>query len=126
MVKISILDDDKTNKKNRIPASLRRDVWFKHFEPTKGKCVCCNTKEITPFDFECGHIVAEAEGGVTSIDNLIPICSLCNKSAGVENMNKFKEKFYPGKKTESVNEYIDKEKYAPISPYTLYEETLFN
>ncbi|NDG68463.1 MAG: hypothetical protein EB135_03170, partial [Proteobacteria bacterium] len=39
--------------------------------------------------FECGHIIAEAKGGETSLENLRPICSTCNKSMKTINMNDY-------------------------------------
>ena len=39
--------------------------------------------------FEAGHIIAERCGGPTNIENLRPICSLCNRSMGLKNMIDF-------------------------------------
>ncbi len=44
---------------------------------------------IDPFTFEAGHIESVANGGPNTFDNLIPICSTCNKSMGKENMIDF-------------------------------------
>lgn len=69
-------------KKRNIPKALRQQVWINHFGETfKGKCFikwCKNT--ITVFNYECGHNIPESKGGLTTIDNLYPICSSCNKS----------------------------------------------
>jgi hypothetical protein len=62
----------------------------------KTKCPVCNTQNITPFTFQCGHIVAEAEGGPTNLENLRPICSLCNISSGRRNMKAFKKAHFTG------------------------------
>jgi hypothetical protein len=43
-------------------------------------------------DFHCGHVTAEANGGVTSIENLRPICKACNLSMRTENMEEFKKR----------------------------------
>ena len=51
-----------------------------------------------------GHIIPEKDGGDTTIDNLIPICSGCNSSMGSENMNSFIKRFYP----KNMNNYINK------------------
>ena len=40
----------------------------------------------------------------TTIDNLIPICSECNSSMGVEHMDSFIKKFYP----QNINSYMNK------------------
>ena len=41
--------------------------------------------------FHCGHVVAEADGGPTTVDNLRPVCATCNLSMRTQNMNTFKE-----------------------------------
>lgn len=70
-------------KKKPIPKALREQVWLKYFggNTFKAKCpvIWCNN-EITPFNYECGHNQPESKGGKTNIENLIPICSKCNKS----------------------------------------------
>lgn len=69
-------------KKKNIPKALRQQVWIKHNgEKFKNKCYikwCENI--INVFNYECGHNVPESKGGFTTIDNLYPICSSCNKS----------------------------------------------
>ena len=67
-----------------IPKSLREQVWLKVCgESFRKKCsVTWCTNSITPFRFEAGHIIPESKGGATHIDNLLPICSQCNKSMG--------------------------------------------
>ena len=71
-------------KKKNIPTALRREVWIKHNGKVfnaKCKVSWCNN-EISPFNFECGHNIPESKGGKTNLDNLLPICSSCNKSMG--------------------------------------------
>jgi 5-methylcytosine-specific restriction endonuclease McrA len=69
-------------RKDRIPAALREQVWLKGMGRVfEGKCPtvwCTNT--ITVFDFESGHCIPESKGGKTVLENLIPLCSRCNKS----------------------------------------------
>ena len=90
---LSQIKDLTQNKqpKMKISKALRCAVWTKYIGKDIGttKCLCCNIKEITCFDFECGHIVAESKGGPTNIENLRPICSTCNNSMGTTNMNEF-------------------------------------
>ena len=81
--------------KTRIPAALRAAVWKKYMgDLGKAKCPVCELNDITPFDFQCGHIVAEACGGATNLDNLKPICGLCNVSSGTRNMDEFKKSHF--------------------------------
>ncbi len=82
---------DNKYKKKLIPKSLRIKVWNTYIGEDIGKikCLCCNTIDITQSIFECGHIIAEAKGGETSLENLRPICSTCNKSMKTINMNDY-------------------------------------
>lgn len=74
----------KTCQKQYIPKSLKQAVWLRHAGCVyESKCTVtwCPTV-ITPFTFEAGHDVPESKGGATTIDNLYPICTQCNKSMG--------------------------------------------
>ena len=44
---------------------------------------------ITRGNFDCGHIEAEKTGGMTNVQNLRPICRLCNSSMSTKNMLTF-------------------------------------
>lgn len=70
--------------KKNIPKALRSAVWEtyvgKVYE-TKCKVEWCKNT-INPFIYEVGHNIPESKGGSTTIDNLRPICSQCNKSMG--------------------------------------------
>jgi hypothetical protein len=87
-------DNNKSKaKKQNIPKKFRILVWDKYIGLDKGKskCLCCDEKEITQMDFECGHIIAEANGGQIHIDNLIPLCNICNNSMATKNYFVFKK-----------------------------------
>jgi hypothetical protein len=62
--------------------TLKNAVWDKFIcsENGIGMCYCCKYREIDSKHFECGHVVARSLGGKNCVDNLRPICSLCNKS----------------------------------------------
>lgn len=67
-----------------IPKAVREQVWLHYFgKKFSHKCYIswCKNK-ISVFDFECGHNIPESKGGSTTIQNLRPICSRCNKSMG--------------------------------------------
>lgn len=69
-------------KRTAIPKALREQVWRTHIgSKYESKCtiVWC-TNKITPFDYEVGHNIPHSKGGSSTIDNLRPICSRCNKS----------------------------------------------
>lgn len=74
----------KKKRKDTISKALREQVWIKHVGRVF-ECKCptdwCQNK-ITVFDFESGHDIPESKGGITSVDNLFPICARCNKGMG--------------------------------------------
>lgn len=75
-------------KKTQIPSQIRFEVWEKYMGNTlKGKCVCCKKTDIQIKNFECGHFISEYNNGEISIENLRPICSICNKGMGKKNMD---------------------------------------
>jgi hypothetical protein len=82
-------------RKRTIPASLKMKVWNYYIgeEIGKTKCMCCREREIIQGHFEAGHVVSERVGGATILENLRPICSLCNKSMGAKNMLEFMEEY---------------------------------
>jgi 5-methylcytosine-specific restriction endonuclease McrA len=89
-------------KKKHISASLKTSVWI-HYVGQKFNGYCCVEwckTNLTPFTFEVGHNIPESKGGSTTIDNLRPICSQCNKSMGnkytiTEYSTKYKQKKKP-------------------------------
>ena len=73
----------------------------------EGKCfVGCGT-EIQINNFEIGHVTAFSEGGSDEIDNLRPICSLCNKSMGTKNLNVFIQEFGFKNNNQDINEELE-------------------
>lgn len=81
----------KKKKKKPIAATVKRLVWNTNIgeDIGKSKCMCCNSTDITQLSFNCGHIVAEANGGDSIVSNLKPICQNCNSSMGTKNMEDF-------------------------------------
>jgi 5-methylcytosine-specific restriction endonuclease McrA len=51
-------------------------------------------KGLNELSFDCGHVIAEALGGKTTLENLRPICSKCNKSMRTTHMDEFKKQFF--------------------------------
>lgn len=72
--------------KQKIPATVRNSVWNMYIgeEIKIGLCYCCATERISTANFECGHIQSKARDGNISIQNLRPICGICNKSMGTQ------------------------------------------
>ena len=122
-------EKEETKKlRKSIPKSLKILVWDKHIGKEKGigECYVCKSK-IDSKNFECGHIVSVKEGGATNIDNLLPICSSCNKSMGTENLMVFKKKYFntnpdiPKKEIPTKN--IQKEETKPKTPIEEFVES---
>ena len=90
------IENNKIKSKNidikSIPKNIRSLVWDLYVGEDKGigTCYVCNSK-INSKHFECGHIIARANSGSSNVENLRPICSLCNKSIGSRNMDDFKK-----------------------------------
>ena len=76
----------------RINKTIKNLVWDKYVGREKGVggCYCCD-KELDSKHFECGHVIAHCNGGQVTLENLRPVCSLCNKSMGKRNMEDFKK-----------------------------------
>lgn len=93
MSQIKVKDATKIpiHRKKAIPKALKKMVWDKYIGSNIGtsKCMCCKHQEIRQIEFHCGHVVAEAMNGSTTVDNLRPICAQCNLSMGKMNMNDF-------------------------------------
>tara|TARA_B100000029_G_scaffold487018_1_gene542030 strand:+ start:268 stop:819 length:552 start_codon:yes stop_codon:yes gene_type:complete len=92
--------NQKKNKRKTIPKSVKDKLWDDTFGSSKGEgeCYVCNTL-INSKKFDCGHITSVKNGGSDSIENLKPICSTCNKSMGVENLEEFKSKYFQNNET---------------------------
>lgn len=81
-------------KKEKIPAAVRNALWNTYMGDKKtGYCYVGCGEIISTSTMEAGHIHAEAEGGETTLENLRPICSMCNKSMGKTNMMDFIKKY---------------------------------
>ena len=81
------------NYRGKIYKPVRRSVWKKrNSNNIAGNCYVCQ-KGIHYDDFECGHIVSVFAGGASSVDNLEPICRMCNSDMGIEHLETFKKMF---------------------------------
>lgn len=87
----NVIYNKSKNKKKAISATIKRLVWNTNIgeDIGKAKCLCCKATDITQMSFNCGHIVAEANGGDTIVSNLKPICQNCNSSMATKNMEEF-------------------------------------
>lgn len=78
-------------KKKPINKALRNSVWNNSHGEEIGtaKCFAGCGATISQQNFECGHVKSEKDGGSTTLENLKPICSTCNKSMGTKHMKTF-------------------------------------
>ena len=83
-------------KPKNIPKKIRTLVWNEYIGKKIGesKCVCCNKTTIDKAEFQCGHILARANGGSDAVENLRPICAGCNTSMGVQHMEEYCTRFF--------------------------------
>ena len=86
-----------SSSKKRIPKKIKNDSWDKYIGSNVGDsiCLCCRTTSINSKSFIGGHIISEKNGGLVSVDNIVPICSECNLSMGTTNMDEFINNYYP-------------------------------
>jgi hypothetical protein len=94
-------DDGKTKKKKAIPKYIKTLVWNQYVGEHRAEacCSCCRKTQINVRHFHCGHVIAEAKGGDSTLNNLRPICSNCNLAMGTMSMNEFADKFFGWKVT---------------------------
>jgi len=76
---------------------MRTQVWNEYIGIDIGSIICpyCCANKISQLNFECGHVISEANNGKIELDNFRPICNKCNKSIGKKTMdvNKWNEGF---------------------------------
>jgi hypothetical protein len=89
---------EKKGRKKKISPHVRFEVWKTYIgNNIKAECFCCWKNKITPFTycntFHAGHIHSEAKGGEIKIENLLPICSDCNKSMGTTHWDEYIKKY---------------------------------
>lgn len=107
-----IIKKPPTNKKKGVPKKVKDDAWTKHVGGNRNDalCICCRTTTITTFDFHAGHVIAEANGGPATVENIRPVCSACNLSMGKRNMAEFVETHYPANKANFDSVLYENEK----------------
>ena len=86
-----------TSNKKKIPKKIKNDSWDKYIGKQLGEflCLCCGHSVICQKEFTAGHIISEFNGGVITVNNIMPICSACNLSMGTKNMDEYIKDYYP-------------------------------
>lgn len=82
--------------KNKL---LKKRVWNKCVD---NHCQICNDT-ITEKDFKVGHIVPISLGGITILENLIPVCVECYRGINNKNANEYKINMYPNEINENIS-----------------------
>jgi len=106
-IKSGIIIKKKNQKRKKtIPKKFKNDVWDKYIGKNiaEAYCICCNNTIIESRNFEAGHIISERNNGEININNIVPICSGCNRSMGTMNMNEYIKKYNP----QNHNNFINK------------------
>jgi hypothetical protein len=92
--KPSVTKSNKNKPSPTIPLSIRKQVWRVHNGNVGSSgCFVCNNV-ITALEYECGHIIPRSKGGENTIDNLLPICGICNKSMSDTHLFEYVEKHF--------------------------------
>ena len=81
-----------SNSRSIVPTRLRQQVWYKNNKNVSdiGTCYVCD-ESLDYSNMECGHIIAHAIGGLTTLENLMPVCKMCNRNMGIMNLEKYRE-----------------------------------
>ena len=79
-----IIPNHDFNERPSITKKLQEQVWNKEFgAQTSGHCTINGCKNILARNisnsWQCGHIISHNNGGDTSLLNLRPLCTPCNK-----------------------------------------------
>lgn len=84
------------SRRKGIPKHIKTLVWNKYIGAAtpSTKCLSCREELISIRSFHCGHVIAEAKGGDSTINNLRPICAPCNSSMGTMSMNEFTKTYF--------------------------------
>jgi len=90
-----LLTKKHTKKRIQISKSLKKAICDKYIGSHIGEslCLCCELQIITQLAFHCGHIIPESKGGLTHINNILPICATCNHSMSDKEFFQFKKMF---------------------------------
>lgn len=77
--------------KSSASLKLRLKLWYSMFgEKEIGNCFCClKVIQIDDPSWHCGHILAAANGGKKSLENLKPVCVKCNLDMRKQHMYQY-------------------------------------
>jgi len=87
-IKPVIAEPIEKKTKKQIPKAVKSHIWDHYIgrHINEHRCLCCKKAYIRNTDFVTGHVISEANGGTLEINNLRPICAVCNNGMGQMNM----------------------------------------
>jgi hypothetical protein len=97
--------------KKSIPKKIKNDSWNTYIGNDKSSalCLCCRNTKISMNDFTAGHIISEKNGGIMTVENIVPICNQCNLSMSSKNMDKYIQDHHPKNYDKFINKNYEKE-----------------
>jgi len=105
-----------SSTKKTLSIVERRNAWYYRFGEDCGRTTCgvCLKRQITQMDHTTGHIHAEAKGGTSDPENLLPICDSCNRAMGTIDMRDFTRQIY--KRDLVIPRFVEGTTVEHISP----------
>lgn len=74
-----------------VPREVRLNVWInRHGYSMEAPCYCCGDILTGMGHWHAGHIIARANGGSDTVENMRPVCARCNISMRTKHMDDFK------------------------------------
>lgn len=77
---------NRSGKALRSSKAKKSGIWAK----TEGQCYCCGLQLDWNTTFSIDHVVPRIEGGLDSIENIVPSCRSCNSTKGVKSVEEFR------------------------------------
>ena len=110
-------------KKKTIPKALRMKLWEIECGNTlSGSCFACH-RTVKVDDFQAGHIISEANGGLVTLSNLKVVCKPCNTSCGTMDLHVFKDALETNTDASAVKPKTKKSNKKSEEERLLLEET---
>ena len=77
--KTKAFDSIRRTRKTAAGGSFTSAEWKALVEHYGGKCLCCGRGDVK---LTADHVIPVAKGGTSNIDNLQPLCGVCNSRKG--------------------------------------------
>jgi hypothetical protein len=73
---------------SRITPSLKKKCWNEQHDSQHGPCYVCGFI-IASTNFKACRLVSTKNGGSLNVDNIVPVCGMCNVAIGQSNVTNF-------------------------------------